>query len=308
MKKSDEMSGQKFFAVTVLNAAITLVEFVGGLLSGSLSLLSDAFHNLGDTFSIMLSYIAHRISQRDEDARNTFGYGRAQILAAMLNAFLLIIISLFLIIEAIQRLSHPQKIDGQLMMIVAIVGCLANLVSAWLMHHGAKHSLNMKATYLHLLSDTLSSVGVIIGALMIQWYHLTFVDPIVTVLVAMYIAYESWPIVTRTITILMQGAPKMDFDAIKVDLVQIDGVTSVHHIHVWMIDEHRIMFSAHINMRDMLLSEAEPIYREIEHVLACKYDICHVTLQAEDVRGRNEGLILTEDLEQQLENRQMKDK
>ncbi|MFC6253616.1 cation diffusion facilitator family transporter [Secundilactobacillus hailunensis] len=304
MAEDKQMSGKKFFVVTVLNGVITIVEAIGGLLSGSLSLLSDAFHNLGDTFSIVISYIAHRISLRDEDERNTFGYGRAQILAAMLNALLLIVVSIFLVVEAIKRLSHPETINGGLMMTVAIIGLVANLASAVLMHRGSKHNLNMKATYLHLLSDTLSSIGVIFGAIMIQWYNVTIIDPIITIIVAAYITFESWPIVRHTITILMQGAPQMDYEAIKKDLMQIDGITSVHHIHVWMIDENRIMFSAHINMRDMLLSEAEPIYHQVEEVLAKKYGICHVTLQAEDIRGRNEEMILNEDFDQQLLNRQ----
>lgn len=149
MAEDEHMSGRKFFAVTVLNSVITAVEAVGGLLSGSLSLLSDAFHNLGDTFSVIISYVAHRISLRDEDERNTFGYGRAQILAAMLNALLLIVVSIFLVVEAIKRLTRPETINGELMMTVAIIGFVANLASAILMHHGSKHNLNMKATYLH---------------------------------------------------------------------------------------------------------------------------------------------------------------
>lgn len=307
MAESKQLTGKKFFSVTVLNAAITIVEAIGGLLSGSLSLLSDAFHNLGDTFSIVISYLAHRISQRDEDERNTFGYGRAQILAAMLNALLLIVLSIFLVVEAVKRLSHPQAVNGELMMVVAVIGLAANLASAILMHRGAKHNLNIKATYLHLLSDTLSSLGVIFGAFMIQWYHVTMIDPIITIIVAAYIMFESWPIVRHTITILMQGAPKMDYDAIKADLMSINGITNVHHIHIWMIDENRIMFSAHINMRDMLLSDAEPIYRQIEDLLAKKYGVCHVTLQAEDVRGRDEEMILNEDLDKQLKTRQQEE-
>ena len=294
MAEKDNLSGQKFLGVTLLNAGITVLEILGGLFSGSLALLSDAVHNLGDTFSIAIGYFAHRISQRSEDNRNTFGYGRAQILAALLNASLLLVVSAFLIIEAVQRLQHPEHIKGDVMLIVAIVGAIANLLSAWLLHRGAKHSLNMKATYLHLLSDTLSSFGVIIGGLLIQWYNVTMVDPIITIIVAVYIAVESWPIIRHAITILMQGAPTMDYDAIKADLLKIDGVTNVHHIHVWMIDENRIMFSAHVNMRDMKLSEAEVIYHRIERVLALKYGICHVTIQAEDVRGKDEGLILNE--------------
>ena len=300
MAEKDNLSGQKFLGVTLLNAGITVLEIFGGLFSGSLALLSDAVHNLGDTFSIAIGYFAHRISQRSEDDRNTFGYGRAQILAALLTAMLLLVVSAFLVIEAVRRLRHPETIQGDIMLVVAVVGAIANLLSAWLLHRGSKHNLNMKATYLHLLSDTLSSFGVIIGGLLIQWYNVTMVDPIITIIVAVYIAVESWPIIRHTITILMQGAPTMDYEAIKTDLLKIDGVTNVHHIHVWMIDENRIMFSAHVNMRDMKLSEAEVIYHRIERVLAAKYGICHVTIQAEDVRGKDEGLILNEKLTDKL--------
>lgn len=296
MGEKKTMSGQKFLTVTLLNAAITVVEIVGGVLSGSLSLLSDAFHNLGDTFSIAIGYFAHRISQRCEDEHNTYGYGRAQILAALLNALLLVVVAIFLVAEAVRRLFQPEHINGDLMMIVAVVGLVANLISAVLMHGGSKHNMNMKATYLHLLSDTLSSFGVIFGGLMIAWYNVTMIDPIITILVALYISVESWPIVRHAVSILMQGTPKLDYEAIKEDLMKIDGITSVHHIHAWMIDENRIVFSAHVNMRDMKLSEAEMIYHRIERVLTTKYHISHVTIQAEDVRGKDAELIsLNED-------------
>ncbi|KRK48914.1 cation diffusion facilitator family transporter [Secundilactobacillus kimchicus] len=291
MAEKNQLSGRRFFVVTLLNAGITVVEILGGLFSGSLSLLSDAFHNLGDTFSILIGYVAHRISQRTEDERNTFGYGRAQILAALLNATLLIVVSLFLIVEAVRRLSQPESIDGGLMLTVAVIGLLANLISTVMMHRGSKHNMNMKATYLHLLSDTLSSFGVIIGALLIEWYNITIVDPIITVLVAGYIMFESWPIIRHAIQILMQGAPDIDYDAIKADLKAIPGITNVHHLHAWMMDENRIVLSVHVNMDDMKLSEAERLYRQIEHVLKEKYHVYHVTIQAEDLRGHDEELI-----------------
>lgn len=189
-------------------------------------------------------------------------------------------VAIFLVAEAVKRLMQPEHINGDVMITVAVIGLVANLISAVLMHGGSKHNMNAKATYLHLLSDTLSSFGVIFGGLMIAWY----------------ISVESWPIVRHAVTILMQGAPKLDYEDIKTDLMKIDGITSVHHIHAWMIDENRIVFSAHVNMRDMKLSEAEMIYHRIERVLTTKYHIFHVTIQAEDVRGKDAELIsLNED-------------
>ena len=151
-----EINGRRFLAVTLLNATITVVEIIGGVVSGSLALLSDAFHNLGDSLSIVMGYVAQTISGRPENSRRTFGYRRAEILSAFLNALFLIVMSIFLIVEAIQRLEKPTHINGRVMLIVAVVGLIANLLSAVLLHEGSHDSLNIKATYLHVLSDSLS--------------------------------------------------------------------------------------------------------------------------------------------------------
>ncbi|WP_283679797.1 cation diffusion facilitator family transporter [Lentilactobacillus sp. Marseille-Q4993] len=285
------MTGKKFFAVTVLNVAITVAEFVGGILSGSLSLISDAFHNLGDSLSIVFSYVANVLSTKRQDARNTYGYKRAQIITAFLNSIALVIICAFLVIEAVQRLSHPEPINGPLMLAVAVIGLVANGVSAYLLNRGSKNNLNMKATYLHIMSDALSSVAIIIGGVLIELFNWTLVDPIVTILVAVYIAYESLPIIRQTNGILMEGAPAIDYRGIKRDLMQIDGVLNVHHVHAWQIDENNIVFSAHVNLYDMKISEAEPIYSEIDRILKKKYHVCHSTIQAEAQRGKDEDII-----------------
>ncbi|WP_137597251.1 cation diffusion facilitator family transporter [Paucilactobacillus kaifaensis] len=290
---SQIINSRRFFLVTLLNILITVVEIVGGILSGSLALLSDAIHNLSDSFSILLGFCAQLIGSRPENAKRTFGYRRAEILAALLNALFLIIISVFLIIEAAQRFNEPQPIDGPIMLSVAIVGLLANLVSAGLLHRGSNSSLNIKATYLHILSDALSSIGVIIGGIVITLTKITWIDPLITVVVAIYICVKTWPIVHKTLSILMQSSPDLDYPAIKHDILNIDGVVSVHHVHAWMIDEQRIIFSAHINLHDIKLSEVEPIYLEIENLLHQKYNIGHVTIQAEVERGIDEELFNT---------------
>ncbi|GHP14629.1 cobalt transporter [Lentilactobacillus fungorum] len=287
----EELAGNRFFWVTILNVVITIAEFVGGFLSGSLSLISDAFHNLGDSFSIVFSYIASRVSKRRQNARNTFGYKRAEIITAFLNSIVLGVVCLILMIEAAKRISQPEPINGNLMLTIAVIGLVANLLSAYLLNAGSKSNLNMKATYLHILSDALSSIAIIIGGILIDLFNWTLVDPVVTILVAAYIIYEAIPIVRQTFRILMQGAPNIDYEAIKHDLLQLDGVFSVHHVHAWLIDENNIIFSAHVNMHDMKISQVQPIYLEITKILKNKYHICHVTIQAETTRGEDEDII-----------------
>lgn len=287
---NEAMSQQRFFTVTILNTLITLVEFVGGILSGSLSLLSDAFHNFADSASVVGSYYAHRISQRPQNQLNTFGYKRAQIISAFLNSLFLVIISVVLIVEGVQKLFKPEQINGNLMLIVAVVSTVANLISTVMLSRGSKHNLNIRATYLHLLSDTLASLGVIFGGILIKLFNWVLVDPIVTIIVAIYISAEAYPIIKKTVKILMQGSPMIDCYDIQNDMMQIDGITGVHHVHIWSVDENSVIFSAHVNMDDMLISEAEKIYDPVSKLLHDKYGIEHVTLQAEVKRGTQEDL------------------
>lgn len=296
----EQITGRRFFAVTVLNVLITVVEIIGGLVSGSLALLSDSFHNLGDSFSIVLGYFAQTIANKPETSKRTYGYRRAEILSAMINATFLIIVSLFLIIEAVKRIQQPTHINGKIMLVVAVVGLVANLLSAMLLHSGSHNNLNVKATYLHVLSDALSSFAVIIGGVILTFVNVSWLDPVLTIAVALYIAYEAWPVIQQTITILMESAPQLDYKGIEHDLVQIDGVTAVHHVHAWMIDEKRIIFSAHLNCHDMKLSDVEKIYSQVDQLLREKYGICHVTIQAEYHRGKDEDFFDTDVDEQHL--------
>lgn len=289
----EEITGKRFLAVTLLNVLITIVEIIGGIVSGSLALLSDAFHNMGDSLSIVLGYFAQHLGGHPETRQRTYGYRRAEILSALTNSLLLIIIAIFLIAEAVQRLSHPQHINGGIMLIVAVVGLVANFASAALLHAGSHDSLNVKATYLHVLSDALSSFAIIIGGVILLFVNVPWLDPVLTIGVSLYIAYESWPIISQTVKILMQSSPDLDYDSIARDLKQVDGVEDVHHVHAWMIDEHRIIFSAHLNCKDLPLSQVEGIYRQVEDILRNKYGICHITLQAECSRGRDEELFNT---------------
>ena len=275
------LSGKKIFWVTLLNALITIAEIVGGILSGSLALLSDAVHNLSDTVAIALSYFANKIAQKPQDAKRTYGYKRAEILSAFINSAVLLAISMVLIFEAFKRLKSPESINGTLMITVAFIGLVANFVSVYLLEKDSHNSLNIKSSYLHLLSDTVSSVGVLVGGIAIKQWGTVWIDPLITVLISLYILKETWHVIRMTVDILMQSSAVLDYEAIKNGIEKIDKVKNIHHVHSWMTNEKTIYFEAHIDMEDIQLSEMEKVYDKIEHFLKEHHGISHVTLQAE---------------------------
>ena len=209
------LSGPRFLGVTLLNALITVVEIAGGIVSGSLALLSDAAHNLGDTIAILTSYIAWRIAGRENDMRRTYGYKRAEIIAAFVNASALVAISLFLVFEAIRRFRNPETIHSGWMIGVALFGLAANFISMLLLKRAAHGNMNVRSSYLHLLGDTVSSVGVLGGGITIRIWGLLWIDPLVTILISVYIMRKSWVIVTNSVGILMQSAAELDYGAMQ---------------------------------------------------------------------------------------------
>ena len=277
----------------MLNATITIAEVVGGILSGSLALLSDAVHNLSDTIAIALSYFANRIAQKPKDPKRSYGYKRAEILSAFINSSVLLSISIVLIYEAFKRLKAPESINGTLMIIVAFIGLVANLVSVYLLKSDSKGNLNIKSSYLHLLSDTVSSVGVLVGGVAIRLWGVLWIDPLITVLISLYILKETWKVIRTTVDILMQSSAILDYEAIKSDIERIDKVKNIHHVHTWMINEKTIYLEAHIDMEDMRLSEVENVYRKIEQCLKDDHGISHVTLQAEVNQCRDKRIFKT---------------
>jgi len=275
------ISGKKIFWVTMLNIIITVVEIFGGIFSGSLALLSDSMHNLSDTFSIILSYSANKISKKPKDKKKTFGYKRAEILAAFINAGVLFVISIWLIYEAYKRLRKPEIIDSNLMLIVAVIGLIANFISVYLLEKDSHDNMNIKSSYLHLIGDTVSSIGVILGGIFIKYFNIIWIDPLITLFISIYIIRETWKILQKSINIFMQASPNLDYEKIKKDIKNINKVKNLHHVHAWMLNEKTIHFEAHIDFEDMKLSEVEKIYNEIEHILKEEYGINHITIQPE---------------------------
>ncbi len=266
----------------VLNFLITIAEVIGGIYSGSLSLLSDAMHNFSDGIAIIITYIAIRLSKRPRTLRHTFGLKRAEILAAIINASTLIIISFFLIREAIDRFSNPTPITGSLMLAVAVVGLVANVVGTMLLKRGSEGNINIRAAYFHLLSDAVSSLGVIIGAVFIMVFNITWIDPVLTILISLYILKETYEIVKESVDVIMMSTPPdIDMSELQRAVESIPGVKNMHHVHLWKMNDSDIHFEAHVDVNDLLVSNTTEIRREIEKRLHDKHAINHTTLQFE---------------------------
>ncbi len=272
---------KSLLASTLLNFSISLTEVAGGLLSGSLALFSDALHNLGDSFAIFIAYIASLISKRGITDRKTFGYKRIEILAALFNAVVLIVIIVYLFIEAYRRLSDPMPIKGMIMLLVALAGLLANLVSVFLLRHHAKKDINVKAAYLHLVGDTISSLVVIVSAILIHFFNLYWIDPLVTILLGLYLLRETYSVLRETVDILMQGTPEgLDLRKVKEALEAIPGIRNIHHVHAWNLNDREIHFECHVDLiQDIRISETDTILEQIRQILRERYQIAHITIQ-----------------------------
>ena len=267
----------------VLNFIITLVEVIGGLLSGSLSLLSDALHNFSDGISVIVSFIALRLSKRGNTLKNTFGYKRAEILAALFNSSFLIIISFFLFKEAYLRIQHPQNIESKIMITVALIGLAANTISVFLLKPGSKDNMNIRSAYIHLFSDSLSSLGVIIGGILIYYFNISIIDPILTFIIGAYVLKEGFDILKKSTDILMEKTPtQINIIEIKEAIEKIQEVDNLHHVHIWQTYDKEFLFEGHVDIKqDINLSKVEKIRSDINSILSDKFGINHTTLQIE---------------------------
>jgi len=284
---------KNLLVATFLNTVIALVELAGGILSGSLALFSDALHNLSDAFSTFIAYMAILIGKREANPKRTFGYKRIEILAALINAVILIVISVFLMKEAWERWNEPEPIDSKIMLVVAMIGLLANVYALILLKRDAGKSINVKAAYIHLIGDSLSSVVVIAGGVLIAFFEIYWVDPLITVFISLYIIRSGFFILKESVNILMQSAPDhLDLPDIKNRVEQIPQVLNIHHIHAWMLTDREIHVEAHVELNsDLALSEVKNIQQEIELLLKESFSVHHVTLQFEFLADHAPSLI-----------------
>ena len=273
----------KFVVVIIFNILITISEYVGGVLSGSLALLSDASHNLSDVLSLMLGYAGESISEKPGGKRYTFGLKRFEVLIALINALSLLVIAAYIIYEAIERFKGPQIVDFKIMLPVAVIGLLGNVFSILVLAKNKEDSLNMKAAFLHLMYDAISSVAVIIAAIIIYFTKFYWIDLVVSLIIVIMIAWSSLSIVREAFRIFLQGAPKdIDIDKIRESICNIKMVESVHGLHVWSINSSEVFLSCHIQTdKNLTIEKNDEIIRITNKLLEDTYDIHHSTIQVE---------------------------
>ncbi len=279
----EDVRGKKLLYAALLNSVITAIEIAGGILSNSLSLLSDALHNFGDALAVFIAYIANRISKKGPTSRQTFGYKRIEILAALLNAVVLIVICVYLFYEAYKRFYQPSHIKGPLMLAVAGAGLIVNLIAVLILHGDSRENLNIRSAYLHLLGDTLSSFVVIGGGLLITFLNIYWVDPLITVLIGLYILWEAFRVLKESYRILMQATPRGLYPSeIKKAIETLPYISNLHHIHTWQLNDRQIHFEAHADLSDDIrISQADGLRIRIESLLKEKFGIVHSTIQFE---------------------------
>ena len=258
-------------------------------------MLSDAVHNLSDVGAIVLSFVAHLISEKDRNRRKTFGYQRAETLAAFTNGVILIVISLVLFVEAIERFWKPEKINGNLMLIIALIGLAANFISMLVMHHDAKKNLNVRSTFVHMMSDALSSIAVVVGAVISEFWKIDWIDPLLTMLVSLFILSEAYKVTMKAANILMESNPGIDLAKVNMVVLRHTDIINIHHVHLWRYSDNYIMLDAHLNVKKtMTCAEFEQLSHQIGRELKSKFGINHFTFQAECERGVNDKMIYGE--------------
>lgn len=278
-----DVGGKSLLFSIVLNVIITMAQVIGGIVSGSLSLLSDALHNFSDVLSLVFSYVAHKLSRRKASLTQTFGYKRAEIMAAFINAATLIIVAVYLIFEAIHRFSNPQIIGSGLVIWLSLLGIAANGLSAFMLKNDAAKSINMRSAYIHLFTDTLASVAVLIGGLLMKFFGWFWVDSLMTLIIALYLVIVGYDLLKTSTQMLMLFTPvHIDIKEIVREVHKIPGVNKLHHIHVWHLNDEELHLEAHLDCKeDIKLSEFNELLHEVEWVLFNKFHINHINIQPE---------------------------
>lgn len=278
-----EVRGKNLLFSIFLNIIITAAQTAGGLYSGSLSLLSDALHNFSDVLSLIFSFVANKLARRKASLRHTFGYKRAEIMAAFINAATLICVAIFLVFEAAERFVSPQAIESGLVIWLSILGIVANGLSVLLLKNDAGKNINMKSAYLHLLTDMLASVAVLIGGILMYYFNWFWVDSVLTLIIAIYLIVVGWALLVQSMKMLMLFTPAhIDIKEIVREVHRIPGVNKLHHIHVWHLSDDELHLEAHLDCKnDIKMSEFNELLHQVEHLLLTKFNINHINIQPE---------------------------
>lgn len=278
-----KVDGKNLGISIVLNIVVTIAQIIGGVISGSLSLLSDAVHNFSDVLSLIISFLANRLSKKKASTNRTFGYKRAEIIAAFVNSATLMVVSLFLIVEAIERFLAPQEVASNWVIWLSILAILVNGFSVLLLKKDAAVNMNMKSAYLHLLTDMMASIAVLVGGLLMKFYAIFWIDPLLTLVIALYLIYVGYDLLKESTKVLMLFTPKsIAVQEIVSSICEIKGIKNVHHVHVWQLNEEEIHLEAHVDFKeDIKLSEFDVILEGIEELVYHRHGINHVNIQPE---------------------------
>lgn len=288
-----EISGKNLFITIILNIFITLSQIIGGVYSGSLALLSDASHNFSDVLALIIAYVANKLAKRPRTKSETFGYKRAEILAALFNASVLIGIAILLIIEAVKKFIYPEAVNSLWVIGLGLLSILLNAVSVLLIKDDSHDNMNMKAAYIHLLSDVLTSVAVVAGGVLMYFYKIVWVDPFVSLIIAFYLIWASFGLIKDSGGVLMQFAPNsVDIDKLSSQITDNLEIDNIHHIHLWRLNDHDIHLEAHLDFhKNVTLEESNKLIDKLESQLHKNFDINHTTFQCEYNRHDSKTII-----------------
>lgn len=288
-----DLSGTKLFIAIILNTIITAAQVVGGIVSGSLALLSDALHNFSDVMALLISWFAHRISGRGADPTRTFGYKRAEIVAALFNASVLVGIGVYLIYASVLRLIHPEPVLSEWVVWMGLLGIVVNGGSIWLLEADAHDNMNIRAAYLHLLGDVLTSVAVVLGGIAIAFWEIYWIDPLISIMIALYLIAASVGLIKESTSVLMQFAPAdVDLRDVEAAICAEGAVANIHQVHLWRLSDRAVHLEAHLDFKeDLPLSLASKTVEAMERMLETRFGITHTTFQCEYDRKDDKNLI-----------------
>lgn len=273
---------KRLWGALLLTTGFLQVEVIGGIMAGSLALISDAAHMFTDSAALAIALVAIRIGKRPADVQRTFGYYRFEILAAAFNALLLFAVAIYIIYEAYQRWKVPADVQTTSMLAIAVLGLVVNLISMRLLSAGKDASLNVKGAYLEVWSDMLGSAGVIAGALVIRWTGWDWVDSVVAVAIGLWVLPRTWSLLKESLNILLEGVPEgVGVDKVRAALLELPGVAGLHDLHIWAISSGKVSLTVHL-VRTLRAPLHDVQLRSVMDAMAGQFDIHHVTIQLED--------------------------
>ncbi len=274
--------GRRLLASILVNFLIPVVQIAGGIVSGSMALISDALHNLSDFVSLIINYAALIIGKRQPTPRHTFGFKRVEIFATLISVALLYGAAFYIAVEAWHRLSAPRPISGWLVIWIALLGFAGNIFSALLLHSGARENLNMKSAFLHMLADAVTSLGVVVLGIIWMFKPWYWLDPVFSWLIVAMILYGGWGLIKESVLILMNATPSgMNLEGVREALESVEGIEKVHDLHVWRLSSDSIALAVHITVPDQMLGVIDELADSVRVMLAARFNIDHTTLQFE---------------------------